>query len=171
MTTHVVSPFRVVQNAALTSRYGGKPSYTPNVTRVLDQWTEMIDRGECFDVLYMDFSKAFDTVPHQRLLRKLASYVIGGTLLSWVEDFLSIRRQRVSVNGSLSQWLEVLSGIPQGSVLGPILFIIYVNDLPGAVESRRHTTVQTCQQHRRSRKTAGRHRQSHEMVSRLAVAL
>ena len=79
--------------------------------------------------------KAFDTVPHQRLIRRLAAYSINDKLLKWIEDFLSNRRQRVSVNGSLSHWLEVLSEFPQGSVLGPILFIFYVNDLPGSVES------------------------------------
>jgi len=115
--------------------FRSKRSTTLQLLRVLDQCTEMIDNGDCFDVMYMDFSKAFDTVSHQRLIRKLAAYGINGKFLKWIEDFLSNRRQRVSVNGSLSYWLEVLSGIPQRSVLGPILFIIYVNDLPGAVES------------------------------------
>jgi len=75
------------------------------------------------------------TLLHQRPIRKLAAYGINGKLLKWIEDFLSNRRERVCVNGSLSHRLEVLSGIPQGSVPGLILFIIYVNDLPGAVES------------------------------------
>ena len=83
----------------------------------------------------MHFSKAFDTVPSQRLIRKLAAYGIKGKLPNWVEYFLSNRRQRVSANWPLSHWLEVRRGIPQRSLLGPILFIIYVNDLPGTMES------------------------------------
>ena len=82
-----------VNDLLMDNQYGfrAKRSTTLQLLRVLDQWTEMIDRGECFDVLYMDFSKAFDTVPHQRILRKLASCGIRGTLLSWVEDLLSSR--------------------------------------------------------------------------------
>ena len=79
--------------------------------------------------------KAFDTVPHQRLIRRLAAYSINDKLLKWIEDFLSNRRQRVSANWSLSHWLEVRRGIPLRSLLGTIFFIIYVHDLPGTVES------------------------------------
>ena len=77
----------------------------------------------------------FDTLPHQRLLLKLKKYGIEGNILKWIEDFLKERRQRVVLNGKYSSWKKVISGIPQGSVLGPVLFIIYVNDMPDSLNS------------------------------------
>ena len=96
----------------------------------MELWSEILDSGCPVDVIYLDFSNAFDTVPHRRLLKKLEAYGIKGDLLTWIENFLSGRRQRVTVNGKLSTWAEILSGIPQGSVLGTVLFVIYINDLP-----------------------------------------
>ena len=82
----------------------------------------------------MDFAKAFDSVCHRRLLWKLQFYSISGPLLKWFESYLIGRKQMVEINGSFSSWAYVKSGVPQGSVLGPILFLIYVNDMPKTVQ-------------------------------------
>jgi len=87
------------------------------------------------DVFYLDLAKAFDSIPHKRLLAKLQSYGIRGTVLQWISSFLSGRQQRVMIAGTGSDWESVLSGVPQGSVLGPMLFICYINDMPNSVSS------------------------------------
>ena len=107
-----------------------------NLLEFLDFVTACFDSGKQVDVSYLDFSKAFDKVPHKRLGLQLRNHGIKGNIFRWVQSWLMGRQQRVVINGFKSQWKEVTSGVPQGSVLGPLLFIIFVNTIEDGIDSK-----------------------------------
>ena len=107
-----------------------------NLLEFLEYVTDAVDHGKPVDVIYLDFQKAFDKVPHQRLLAKLKAHGISGSILNWISEWLKDRQQRVVLHGIMSSWLYVISGVPQGSILGPLLFLVYINDIDSGIVNR-----------------------------------
>ena len=131
----------------LTNRQHGfrtKHSCESQLILTVHDLAQSLDRRTPLDMIIMDFSKAFDTVPHNRLLFKLRSYGITGNIHQWITNFLTKRTQRVVVNGESSEWVPIKSGVPQGTVLGPLLFLLYLNDLPDNISSEVRLFADDC---------------------------
>ena len=119
-------------------------SCTTQLILATHDWAKSVDAGHQVDIAIFDFSKAFDTVPHERLKAKLHMYGIRGKLLKWIINFLTQRKQRVVINGTSSEWDEVTSGVPQGTVLGPLIFLLYINDITDNLHSEIRLFADDC---------------------------
>ena len=100
-----------------------------NVLCFFEEITKWVDEGSPVDVIYFDFQNAFDRAPHQRLILKIKSHCMGNSVITWIEQWLTDRRQRVVVDGEVSSWKSVLSGVPHVSVLGSLLCLVCVSDV------------------------------------------
>ena len=111
-------------------------SFETQLTTVIDDWAKFLDYQGKVDTFILDFEKAIDTPPHELLTSKLLSYGIGGKTVEWIYAFLCFIQQRVVVNGVKSDWAPVVSGIPHGTVLGPLLFSLHINYLMSDIEPK-----------------------------------
>ena len=140
-----ITKFTVKHNILSPLQHGFRQGHScqTQLLETIHQLAESLNSKSSTHVIFLDFSKAFDSVPHKRLLIKLHRIGIRGQLLQWIEAFISKRQQRVVVDGQ-SEWSPVTSGVPQGSILGPLLFLIYVNDIGHGLKSQARLFADDC---------------------------
>jgi hypothetical protein len=147
---HVIAGYmrQVWQNSdwLYEGQHGFRPGYSceSQIITVCQDISDSLDEATRLDAIIIDFSKAFDRVPHDRLLKKIADSGVDPRVVVWIREFLVGRSQRVRVGGQLSDEVRVTSGVPQGSVLGPLLFLAYVNDIWRNIESKIRLFADDC---------------------------
>ena len=129
-----------------TNQFGFRVGHSceQQLISMIEEIQSAMDCRHQVDVIFLDFQKAFDTVPHQRLLKKLNHYGIRGNIYNWLDIWLKQRKQRVVVSGYRSNFASVKSGVPQGTVLGPLMFLIYINDIRSGVSSNLRLFADDC---------------------------